>query len=62
MKATVEGNLYNDGWKVDGKGEFEWKFGKQEWKGKAVATTVSPVMAEKMQVWCNGEAEFNQAQ
>lgn len=60
MKMSAAGNLYNDGWKVDGKGEFEWKYTKSEWKGKGVLNTCSPVMAEKMRVWLNTELEHNQ--
>jgi len=61
MKMSAEGNLYNNGWKVDGKGEYEWKFAKSEWKGKGVCNAVSPVMAEKMRLWANAELEHNQA-
>jgi len=60
MKMSVEGNLYNDGWKVDGKGEYEWKYSKAEWKCKCNASICSPVMAEKMRMWINADVDFNE--
>lgn len=59
FKAGVAGNLFNDGWKVDGALSGEKKDVKKEWKGKAVVSACSPVLSEKARMWANVSRRYN---
>jgi len=60
FKQGVAGNLFNDGWKIDGAIALEQKPIKKEWKHKGTLSAASPVMSDKMRLWFNAEVEYNQ--
>lgn len=53
FKQGVAGNLFNDGWKIDGAIALEQKPIKKEWKHKGTLSAASPVMSDKMRLWFN---------
>jgi len=57
--GSVAGNLYEDGWLVNGVANCEKKPAKKEWKGKGALAVRSPIFSEKMRLWINVSERYN---